>query len=95
MITDRNYVIASILYYKMPNQTATVAQIADMASWTEEETQEDLEKICQNTIFHTDSGLVVRNNTNPVTYSLGEDINIVIPEEHELNEYIRYRKKSQ
>lgn len=89
MTTDRNHVIESILYYKMPNQTATAAQIAEMAYWTEEETQEDLEKICQNPTFHT-----VRNNTNPVTYSLREDINIATPE-CELDEYIRYRKDSE
>ena len=91
---DRNTVITSILWYKMPNQTATVAQIAEIAYWTEEETEEELEKICQGRTFPTDSGLVVRNNTSPRTYSLGEDINIVTPK-HELDEYIRNRKKPQ
>ena len=94
MIIDRNLVIASILWYKMPNQTATAAQIAEMAYWTEEETQEELEKICQMRTFPTDIRLVVHNNASPVTYSLGEDINIVTPE-HELDKYIRNRKKSQ
>lgn len=94
MIIDRNLVIASILWYKMPNQTATAAQIAEIAYWTKEEAQDELEKICHNPKFHTDIGLVVRNNTRPVTYSLKEDINIVTPE-HELDKYIYNRKKSQ
>ena len=91
MMMDHNTVIACILWYKMPNQTATAAQIAEIAYWTEDETEEQLEKICT---FPTDIGLVVRNNTSPVTYSLGEDINIVTPE-HELDEYLCNRNKSQ
>ena len=90
---DRNTVIASILWYKMPNQTATAAQIAEIAHSTEAETEEELEKIGQGRTFPTDSGLIVRNNTSPVTYSLGADIEIVTPE-HELDEYIPNRKKS-
>ena len=87
---DRNTVIASILWYKMSNQTATVAQIAEMANWTEEETEEELEKICQGRTFPTDSRIVVRNNTSPVTYFLEKDTSIATPE-HELDEYIRKR----
>ena len=90
---DHNTVIASILWYKMPNQSATAAQIAEIAHWTEEETEELLEKICQGRTFPTDNGLVVRNNTSPVTYSLEKDTIIATPE-HELEEYIRKRTRS-
>ena len=87
-----NMAIAAILFYKMPDCTATVTQIAEIASWSENEAKEILENLCKGRVLPMHTDLVVRNNTNPITYSLAEDTIIAI-QEHQLDEYLFLRNK--
>ena len=87
-------VIVAILYHKMPDCTATAAQIAERASWSENEGKERLENICEGRVDHNWRHIkVVRNNTSPTTYTLVEDEDTFILEECQLDEYLSLRNK--
>ncbi len=66
---DYYMAILCILQYKVPDHTATAAQVAEIGKWSEEEADEMLYKLSTNQVLnHCD--LVELNNTNPTTYSL-------------------------